>query len=228
MIEAAADVYGAAGLVVHLEQKPVAPLRMIIRGLGLTVDEVTMLTGSSAAAHLEAQARRPMITADIAPDNLAGFLSANASGGWILVESADPLVRRRFTIAHELGHYVLHFMPLLAHAAQFGGADDVEFTEALTSAEDDNEVISGSGRIIVSEMSDIDSAALHPERMEKEANRFAAELLMPETMCRRLVSEVAERVAGKRRVAARRLATEFLVSEVAMRIRLADLGLMEG
>lgn len=41
----------------------------------------------------------------------SGRLSADGSGPIILVNAADSNVRRRFTIAHELGHHVLEHGP---------------------------------------------------------------------------------------------------------------------
>jgi Zn-dependent peptidase ImmA (M78 family) len=66
------------------------------------------------------------------------------------------------------------------------------------------------------------------EQMEAEANRFAAALLMPADRCRTLALRYAEQYGGKRAVLARRLCTEFLVSQAAMLRRLTDLGLIEG
>lgn len=61
--------------------------------------------------------------------------------------------------------------------------------------------------------------------MEREANRFAAELLMPEEVCRARGEELrAEYRACPRGVLAYRLASELLVSREAMRYRLKTLG----
>jgi Zn-dependent peptidase ImmA (M78 family) len=62
-------------------------------------------------------------------------------------------------------------------------------------------------------------------QMEQEANAFAAALLMPEDTCRKLVEVYQPRYGSRRHVLARRMATDFLVSRLAMRWRLENLGL---
>jgi Zn-dependent peptidase ImmA (M78 family) len=62
-------------------------------------------------------------------------------------------------------------------------------------------------------------------QMEREANRFAAAVLMPEETCRKLVDIYQSRYGDRRPVLARRMATDFLVSRLAMRWRLGNLGL---
>ncbi len=63
---------------------------------------------------------------------------------------------------------------------------------------------------------------------EREANRFAAELLMPEAVCRAREAELREaHGACPRLVLAYRLASELLVSTEAMRYRLTNLGVGE-
>ncbi len=89
--------------------------------------------------------------------------------------------RRRFTIAHEIGHFVLGHDRV---APQRGGETNM------------------AGR-----------------RLEREADLFAAELLMPEHLVRRAALEEG--------ADARRLADRFEVSEQAMGVRLRRLGLAE-
>jgi hypothetical protein len=89
--------------------------------------------------------------------------------------------RRRFTIAHEIGHFVLHQEP--SRPERGGAVDEV-------------------GR-----------------REEREADAFAAELLMPEHLVREAVREHGPDVA--------RLADRFAVSRKTMQARLRHLGLAE-
>jgi predicted transcriptional regulator len=89
--------------------------------------------------------------------------------------------RQRFTIAHEIGHFLLH--PGRA-VAERGGA-----TNRATAS------------------------------LEREANEFAAELLMPERLVRQAALEEG--------ADARRLADRFDVSAQAMNLRLRRLGLVE-
>jgi Zn-dependent peptidase ImmA (M78 family) len=94
---------------------------------------------------------------------------------------ADALVRRRFTVAHELGHFVL-------------GHDD--------APRDDPDHFGAS-------ISD---------PIERAANQFAAELLMPAEALREL--SLSGRMAS-----VSELAEAFLVSKVAMSFRLNNLQL---
>jgi hypothetical protein len=74
--------------------------------------------------------------------------------------------------------------------------------------------------VTVSEVDDNSS-----EPMEREANRFAAELLMPEEVCQARAKELQEEYrVCPRLVLAYRLASELLVSREAMRYRLKSLG----
>jgi hypothetical protein len=63
------------------------------------------------------------------------------------------------------------------------------------------------------------------DRIEREANRFAAELLMPEDVCRARAAELREKYrCCPRGVLVYRLASELLVSREALRYRLLSLG----
>lgn len=88
--------------------------------------------------------------------------------------------RRRFTIAHEIGHFVLH--PERVRAERGGAA-----TEAMRT-------------------------------QEREADAFAADLLMPEHLVRQAVAEQG--------ADATRLADRFQVSVKAMELRLGRLGVL--
>lgn len=97
--------------------------------------------------------------------------------------------RRRFTIAHELGHFFLH---------------------------------NGGERMFV-DMRD-HRASLGTDRREIDANRFAASLLIPETLLREELEGVAVGVGDMGRIAA--LASMFQVSNQAMQLRLSSLDLL--
>lgn len=98
----------------------------------------------------------------------------------ILYNIAEPWPRRRFTIAHELGHHVL------------------EHGERPRDA--------------------VQAFSLHNyDPIEAAANRFAAELLMPE-------KAVWHWVVEEGNTSLEQLAALFAVSQVAMRYRLKRLG----
>jgi hypothetical protein len=73
--------------------------------------------------------------------------------------------------------------------------------------------------------SQVEEASESDDEMEREANRFAAELLMPVEVCAARAEELmAEHGCCPRGVLAYQLASELLVSREAMRYRLKSLG----
>lgn len=132
-------------------------------------------------------------------EDLAGFLYVSGPFGRVFVNADDPVPRQRFTAAHELGHFVLH-------RDHMGGKISIGDTPAT-----------------VIEVAD-DTLA----EMERQANRFAAVLLMPEEVCR------ARAIAFRRTYKvcppqpfAYQLSAELLVSPTAMQYRLAELGVAD-
>jgi Zn-dependent peptidase ImmA (M78 family) len=102
----------------------------------------------------------------------------------VVLRADEPPARRRFTLAHEVGHWVCqvregHDAPVYCRAA---------------------DIAPGADRLL-----------------EREANVFAAELLMPEP---------AVQVEWSRAESAAEVATWFGVSEEAMSWRLFNLGLL--
>jgi hypothetical protein len=204
-------LYAAAGLPwpppANRAVVPV-PLDHLIATYNLVHEEVPGLTRAAAGAYLARWGvHRPELLEDAAA--LAGFLFANAKGGYILVRADDPLPRRRFTAAHELGHYLLHFLPrwqaekgLETYLVQDDAADTVREEEKSS-----------------------DDKALSLPDMERQANRFAAELLMPETVCRLTCERYANEFRTTARYLEHHLASHLLVSREAVRWRLRSLNL---
>jgi Zn-dependent peptidase ImmA (M78 family) len=122
------------------------------------------------------------------PDDISGALHRGPERAVIAVNKGHHAHRRRFTIAHELGHFLLHrdAPSYYDQKHQVG----LHFRAKVTNTKWDPKEI--------------------------EANRFAAELLMP----RRLV---LARVGDSVEVNAAKLAAEFNVSPEAMTYRLAEL-----
>ncbi len=108
-----------------------------------------------------------------------GALQPMGDGHAIMVGGPSNERRRRFTIAHEIGHFVLHPGRL---APERGGA------------------VNEAWRL-----------------QEREADQFAAELLMPEPLVRQAVLELGTDPA--------RLADRFDVSRQAMQVRLSGFGI---
>lgn len=132
-----------------------------------------------------------------ASDDLSGFMLRDDGTGQVVigVNAEHPPPRRRFTIAHELGH-------LLLHPAERVHVDrGLRVTLKLRNSKS-------------SEGTDIE---------EREANLFAAELLMPKRLIldhiEKYGSDDAESVLPL-------LAKRFGVSQQAMTIRLTNLGLV--
>jgi len=121
--------------------------------------------------------------AQVQPDELmqeSGQFSFHEGTPIIRYNPTEADVRQRFTIAHELGHFLLN------HGKSFRDTP----TQFSTANYDPREV---------------------------EANRFAAELLMPSNIIRLAIME-------KSITQVARLAKAFGVSEAAMMYRLKNLG----
>lgn len=129
--------------------------------------------------------------------DLSGVLVKDHGSVVIGVNSSHPNTRQRFTIAHECGHLLLKHI----------GDIFVDQTVA---------VMKRDGR-----------SSMAIDQQEIEANRFAAELLMPEKM---IVEAVKRRQQKKTDISASQiiseLADEFQVSPQAMEYRLTNLGLL--
>lgn len=117
------------------------------------------------------------------PAGISGVLARDpsygtASGFVILVDENEPVVRQRFSAAHELGHYILH-------------------RDSIGERVEDNYMLRAAGMTSL---------------QETEANRFAADLLMPREAVSLAMSEgftTVDQLAGR-----------FNVSRLAMGIRL--------
>lgn len=124
--------------------------------------------------------------------------SASVEGGRfrIDVKAVDPPNKRRFTVAHEIGHVVLHLQ----------GAYRASFDDNGESASDTYQPTALERRDFTGSNS----------AKEVEANAFAAALLMPARLVRERFASIKD---------PSELAREFKVSEEAMKIRLGTLRL---
>lgn len=199
----------------------IVPLDKLIAAFSLGADELPRLTRRSATTYLSARSGQAIAAPEDADVELAGYLYACPFGGavygYMLVEQTDPVERRRFSAAHELGHYLLHFLPTIQEEQAQGLL--LTMTEGLTYPSGDEDTALPQGSLSFTRVAE-PKHMLGPAdlaRMEAEANQFAAELLMPEAACNILFAHFGDRASP------RRLATEFLVSQAAMRWRMADL-----
>ena len=147
----------------HKERMPV-DVDALARDLGVNVVHAHDL-GSQVAGKIQRDARLG------GPSGFAVYVNAN-----------DPPRRQRFTLAHELGHYILH-----RDLMDGGIVDDTMYRSPLG------------------------------DWYERQANRFAADVLLPEQLVR------SEYRRGNK--ALNVLAKRFDVSPDAMRIRLKELNL---
>jgi hypothetical protein len=204
----------------------IVPLYELIGSYPIMVAEIEHLTYRRAAEFLIAETGQPLAMPLGGDQQISGFMYAymfcGIFYGCILLEKRDLITRRRFSAAHELGHYVLHFLPELV-AQNDSESGDVIFTEGLTySDQEETQSEFPSGQIVVDELIPrfmiLDNAS-----MEIQANQFAAELLMPKSACVELINKYHDESGGMQNILIKRLATEFLVSREAMKWRLINL-----
>lgn len=104
-------------------------------------------------------------------------LHGGVSGYSVIVNAGEPLPRKRFTIAHEIAHFILH-------------------SEQLAKSDIEETLYRGS-------LSD---------RLEAEANKLAADILMPLSLIEKLISQGISSIEE--------LADALEVSKTAIGIRL--------
>lgn len=172
---AAAQLLEAVGL----KNLPVDALRVAEEHEGLDVQEHADLWEISG------------VTAAKRSGDLSGLLLPAERRIWVNArEAARSNARARFTIAHELGHWLMHTKGAGAHTRFCRPADVGATVREITSS----------------------------KRLEREANLFAAELLMP--------ADLVRNEAEKARLSVPALAKTFAVSAAAMQVRLEVLDLL--
>ncbi len=165
---------------------PVVVARALLRKLG---GEVPVDPYDAAARHgIE------IIERDL-EESVSGMLVWRGDRAVIGVNRRHHPNRRRFTVAHELGHYLLH--------------------RELASV-----FVDGPG-VLYRDLSSEGS-----RQQEIDANRFAAEFLLPEAAVRECLGE--QSVDAHDEITIRALAERFRVSPQALTIRLTRLGLITG
>ena len=166
------------------------PLGDLLDGHPLCLVEVKNLTPQAVALRLQQRG----IDAALPPGNprqpLAGFVYGDGLRALIFLNRDDPFARRRFSLAHEIGHFMMHGGGALARATAQPAKKQMEYNP---DRDDPREI---------------------------EAHAFAAELLMPWEMVaheaaalragtlgpQRAILALAARLQVSRQAAARRLA----------------------
>ena len=127
-------------------------------------------------------------------DDISGVLVIDKDSTHIGVNKNDTEVRKRFTLAHELGHYILH------------GETGNMFTDKVLFRKKSSGYTSKE------------------EKIEQEANYFAANILMPEDLIRKEIENIDEDIYDDSFI--KNLATKFKVSSSAMAFRLINLNII--
>lgn len=98
------------------------------------------------------------------PSDVSGMLERDGKGHFVItVNASHPSTRKRFTIAHELGHYMLH-----RHLVGDGVDDDRAYRSTNVGKYHNTRI---------------------GPREETEANKFAASVLMPLNLIKELQSK---------------------------------------
>jgi Zn-dependent peptidase ImmA (M78 family) len=130
--------------------------------------------------------------------DISGFIFRQGEKAIIGVNSANAPVRQRFTIAHELGHYLIHTQG--ADKVHVDRLFDIKFRDDLSSQGTDSD--------------------------EREANFFAAELLMPRKFIKADLEKINQVDLEDGQILVD-LANRYEVSTQALLFRLAYLGYVE-
>lgn len=131
-------------------------------------------------------------------DDVSGVLSLENGKSVIIYNSLQSKQRRRFTIAHELGHYILH-------------------------RNESNLFVDSNFKLFRSNNS---SDTPHKAFLEQQANLFAASILMPKELVEREIEKI-DFDFSKGDESLQYLSKLFNVSSTAMYYRLFNLGLLQ-
>ena len=134
-----------------------------------------------------------IVVEEILPTDVSGLLVVKNGRGNIAVNKNDVKTRKRFTIAHEIGHYHL------GHTRK----PSIFIDQTRSYLPKYRNANSSTGT----------------DWQEREANAFAAALLMPEHLVRKEYNKDPYKAMNNFEIA-----EEFGVSQQAMAIRLSNLG----
>jgi Zn-dependent peptidase ImmA (M78 family) len=161
---------------------------LLITTLGITEAPVNV---EEVAKHLGLR----VISMELEED-VSGVLITKPEMSCIVIRKNDAVQRQRFSIAHEIGHFVLRH--------QFESGEHVHVDRGFRVSRRDKRSSSGT------------------DAKEIEANQFAAALLMPSWIVMDNIKAIGSDDLNDEHVTD--LARKFKVSEQAMTIRLSVLG----
>lgn len=138
-------------------------------------------------------------------DDLSGFLLRDKSHIVIGVNSTHSLVRQRFTIGHEIGHFLLHSQENFHIDRSYEGFNR---------------------RIVKDKFERNKDSATGADKIEREANQFAAQLLMPTDFIQKDMLKLG-RIDLLHDVKLEKLSSDYGVSLQALMYRLNNLGYIQ-
>lgn len=161
------------------------------------------------------------------PDRpLHGFLLAYLGQAAIFIEANDPPDERRFTIAHELAHYLLDYYEPRCRAAQAAGRAALAVLDGLRrpTVEERLHAILAAAPLdafthVVERLPDGSPPSARIARIEGDADLLAFELLAPreEVYSRLTLSSLPTRWGDRLATLTRLLATDFGLPVLAAR-----------
>ena len=145
------------------------------------------------------------------PDNISGASMTTEHGKQMIVVNEDqPEKRKKFTIAHELGHLIL------GHDTPLNTQDKATIPN--------NRQLRNPSQILFRD----DKTSEGSDWREIEANHFAASLLMPKNLLNKEINKLTQKNSKiyLSEYNVHELADIFGVSDISMSIRLSRLGFM--
>lgn len=233
------------GQIEEMAVQKVAEFRHCLQAAGLSVPQIPPVPVEYLALTITELSVRGVENLLHESKPLAGLLDMERAE--ILYEESDPAGRQNFTIAHELGHYFLHYLPAVEMARQPTLFDALDFpqsdvqeqlerplaryfrcSETVVTVSEQAEEEPANRKVGRRHLADPDSQAYLAkiirlkelaDRVEWEANIFARGLLMPSELVRWLSKKHSGDLAA--------MAEELGVTQTAMRYRLNTLNLRQ-
>lgn len=192
---------------------PPVPVEVIADShFGLLINEAEIVRDNIPDPNFAARIKGP----------LSGLLLIDRKEIWVAQEEGERSPgRKRFTIAHEIGHYVLQYLRQVSNVPRLFSHESTNIYTRYACRQEDIEspVLSPitAGMKLEELMQARDDA--RSRRYEVEANYFAAELLMPAYLVKEAVRQHGTDLPL--------LARTFDVSLSAIRCRLLSLGVLK-
>lgn len=131
--------------------------------------------------------------------SLHGFLLTNKGEGFVFLNGTDSEEERRFTLAHEISHFILDYEQPRQQAVKKFGASILEVLDGvrpLTVEERIQGLISIQGLTLFTHLLDDEAMSgigrLQVWEAESRADQLALELLAPERQVRRQINRLKE------------------------------------